>query len=287
MSTKHLDPPQSGHGGSRAAQRRAKKKAKMQHDDSTCADVGSATNHQMVGHSPSAEAIGRSVAAEGATPASSSAPSAGTSVHVDEESNSVGAGNRRYREWQIPMPDPGSELHDALQVALSQASTIHGRKYRYGAILLSGEDFIPLRSGSNKTIFQRDKIHAEMSALKGFDRPAGKDMLIGRLAPVRPPATRLPGAGDETSEDSDADRSAPAASANDEHAPSRGAIEGKVLNARPCDRCEARMVAKGIRRCYFTVNRTSMGVLEYNPEVTRAHGLPRGGCPSRRSDAEA
>lgn len=29
------------------------------------------------------------------------------------------------------------------------------------------------------------------------------------------------------------------------------------------------MVAKGIRRCFFTVNRTSIGVLEYNPEAVR------------------
>ena len=41
---------------------------------------------------------------------------------------------------------------------------------------------------------------------------------------------------------------------------------GKVLNARPCARCEAKMVERGVRRCLFTVSRRVLGVLEYNPE---------------------
>ena len=40
----------------------------------------------------------------------------------------------------------------------------------------------------------------------------------------------------------------------------------KLLNARPCDNCEAKMVRTGIRRCYFTINAASVGVLEYNPD---------------------
>ena len=199
------------------------------------------------------------------------------------------------------MPPPGSELHDALQVALGNAALIHGRKYRYGAILLSGEDHIPLRSGSNKTLFQRDKIHAEMSALKGFARPAGKDMLIGRLAPVRPPGHRArpaSGAGD-TDDDDDSDdgcvaEAGRAAGATDDSflqrssSSSSGSAAAKILNARPCDRCEARMVAKGIRRCFFTLNRTSIGVIEYNPEegaVRRATLAlaPTRACPQPHS----
>ena len=40
----------------------------------------------------------------------------------------------------------------------------------------------------------------------------------------------------------------------------------QVLNARPCARCEARMIQKGVRRCYFTLSDTRLGILEYNPE---------------------
>ncbi|KAL1518861.1 hypothetical protein AB1Y20_003138 [Prymnesium parvum] len=150
------------------------------------------------------------------------------------------------REWQIPTPTPDTDdaLLAALHMAVEQAATIHGRKYRYGALLIAGEDHVPLKSGSNKKPFLRDNIHAEMSVLKGCPRPAGKDMLIARLAPCAPE----PGRDSESESFSSK--------------PERR----KILNARPCERCEAKMVSKGIRRCYFTINASSIGVLEYNPD---------------------
>lgn len=190
------------------------------------------------------------------------------------------------------MPDEDSELYDAVQLALSEASTIVGRKYRYGAILLAGEDHIPLKSGSNKKPFMRDNIHAEMCVLKGCARPAGKDMMIARLAPSRDSRGTGGGKGgkkgggggfvgddddDSIDDDDDEPRRAPAVPTAPVGAPpSRsgagdgggGAASRKVLNARPCANCEARMVAKGVRRCYFTLNKTTLGVLEYNAEVS-------------------
>ena len=46
----------------------------------------------------------------------------------------------------------------------------------------------------------------------------------------------------------------------------RKAPAEKLLNARPCEVCERKMVARGIRRCYFTLSSTALGVLAYNPE---------------------
>jgi len=191
------------------------------------------------------------------------------------------------------MPDPDDELFDAVAVALSQASEITGRKYRYGATLLAGEDHIPMKSGSNKKVFQRDEIHAEMSVLKGCARPEGKDMLIARLAPVKPskPAKLKRSIDDEDGLDDDDDddddeedaaeptaggvsdgakrrraASAPAPAPDPAALLAAGGMRalGKVLNARPCARCEAKMVARGIRRCFFTLDGQSLGVLQYN-----------------------
>ena len=99
------------------------------------------------------------------------------------------------------MPAAGEPLFDALQIALAQAATIHGRKYRYGALLLAGDDLIPMKSGSNRKVFLRDNIHAEMSVLKGCDRPRGKDMLIARLAPAKRARSRADVEDDDDSED--------------------------------------------------------------------------------------
>jgi hypothetical protein len=196
---------------------------------------------------------------------------------------SIGA----YREWRIPMPAPGAELHDALLVALEQAQSIHGRKYRYGAILLSGEDHIPLRSGSNKTPFQRDKIHAEMSALKGYPRPEGKDMLIGRLAPVRPPGRMHACMGSDgvgaCSDDDGSDEGEPRIQSGSKPAihgaeSSRTGADrfgGKILNARPCNRCEARMAAKGTRPCLDPSAHAEL----YSTPTQRPHPPP---CPGAR-----
>lgn len=179
----------------------------------------------------------------------------------------------------MDMPAPGTELHEAVELALAQAALITGRKYRYGAILLAGDDHIPMKQGSNKKLFQRGNIHAEASVLKGCARPEGKDMLIARLAPVRP-------ARDGSDDDSDGDegRGANAAVAGaasgdavrkggkrvlsgDEGARGSAALGtyGKMLNARPCANCEAKMVRRGVRLCYFTLNARQLGVLEYNP----------------------
>jgi len=161
------------------------------------------------------------------------------------------------------MPTAEDDLFDALQLALQQANTITGRKYRYGATLLAGEDAIPLKQGSNKKQFQRANIHAEMAALKGCTRPAGKDMLVARLAPVR---------SARRDDDSDGESGDDSSGGNRAHRRKGGAAApeppvGKVLNARPCARCEARMVERGVRRCYFTIDGARLGVLEYNPDT--------------------
>ena len=186
------------------------------------------------------------------------------------------------------MPAAGEPLFDALQIALAQAATIHGRKYRYGALLLAGDDLIPMKSGSNRKVFLRDNIHAEMSVLKGCDRPRGKDMLIARLAPAKRARSSADVEDDDDSEDGAAGEerarscgvAGRASAAVDiavapllDSTPAESAREdasldhfGKMLNARPCARCEAKMVERGVRRCFFTVNSRRVGVLEYNPD---------------------
>ncbi len=137
---------------------------------------------------------------------------------------------------------------------------------------------IVLRASSNKTPFQRDAIHAEMAALKGCPRPEGKDIVLARLAPVKPAGAA---ADDEELEEGQA--TAP---------PSRGA---KLLNAKPCSacrgmslvalavagaplgmqrptpgrrctrRCEFKMTKRGICRVYYTINAREIGVMQLNP----------------------
>ena len=182
-------------------------------------------------------------------------------------------GSGPYREWQMPMPTAGNPLFDVLEMALDEAESIRGRKYRYGALLVAGEDCIPLRSGSNKKPFQRENIHAEASVLKGCERAEGKDMVIGRVAPTRDAAGRdaagrdaaLSWELDDEEADGGAAGGADGGAAGAERAPA-AASRPKVLNARPCARCEAKMVARGIRRCFFTLNSRTLGVLEYNPD---------------------
>ena len=159
-----------------------------------------------------------------------------------------------HREWELPLPSPSDELFDGFSQALSAARLITGRKYRYGATVCAGDDHIPVKLGSNKKIFNRDEIHAEMAALKGCERPAGKDILLVRLAPTRPDRR------DDDNDDDDDDDD------DDAGAKRRKAPAEKLLNARPCEVCERKMVARGIRRCYFTLSSTALGVLAYNPE---------------------
>ena len=193
-------------GGSRAAQRRAKKRAREAPTDEASADAAS-------------------------EPAASSAP---------PESSSEPAAASALTEWTIPMPAADSDLGEAIELARAQASTISGRKYRYGACLLA--DDIVLRTSSNKTPFQRAEIHAEMAALKGCPRPAGKDVVLARLAPVKP------------------------APADDDGEPGEAAAPaGKLLNARPCAACEFKMTQRGIARVFFTLNAREVGVMQLNP----------------------
>jgi hypothetical protein len=150
--------------------------------------------------------------------------------------------------------------------------------------LMAGDDHIPIKSGSNKKPFQRDNIHAEHMVLKGCARPAGKDMMIARLAPTKP--TKAAAALDEDGCELDSDDETAAgietlatatvmagtAATGTGTGAGTGAARaaasgfGKMLNARPCARCEARMVARGVRRCYFTLNNSRLGVLEYNAD---------------------
>jgi hypothetical protein len=197
-------------------------------------------------------------------PAAPAAPSVGGGAGANPD------GLGKYREWTLPMPPVGSELYEDLQIAIGEARTIRGRKYRYGALLLAGDDHIPLRAGNNKKPFQRENIHAEASVLKGCARPEGKDMLIARLAPTRESVGTGGGAGGRehvgyNSDDSDDDVAAAAAAVQGHAHASEASGGGKLLNARPCANCEAKMVRRGIRLCYFTLNATTLGVLEYNP----------------------
>ena len=262
---------------SRAAQRRARKRARedgtrqavdgaynaassappvmlcscARYDPDAPADSGSAasTANQIW-----TDAAWGSCGASGGVPQRASSTAARVSVSVaspEECQQCDDAGNEAKRsaeqsgtfaEWSIPRPGADSELYDGLSIAITQARAITGRKYRYGATLLAGEDSIPLKSGSNKKVFLRANIHAEMAALKGCVRPAGKDMMLARLAPVAPE-----GSDDEES--------------------GRGAAREKLLNARPCSVCEAKMIARGIRHCYFTLNDRELGVLAYNADT--------------------
>ena len=240
-------------GGSRAALRRQKKKAKTL--DSTPVD----------GDVP-AQAYDTVIPAKAETSTAQahqlSDSSASKQADVNSSAGAASSSNSVYPEWELPLPTDGP-LYDTMLLAVSQASTITGRKYRYGAILMAGEDHIPMKSGSNKTPFQRDAIHAEMSVLKGCPRPEGKDMMIARLAPVKPTVIKTIDSDDEDEDSGDALRVPPP---EVKDVPTKRDGYGKILNARPCARCESKMVERGVRRCYFTVNGTTLGVLEYNPE---------------------
>ena len=178
------------------------------------------------------------------------APTAEPPAAAASSADAEPAAAASHREWELPLPSPSDELFDGFSQALSAARLITGRKYRYGATVCAGDDHIPVKLGSNKKIFNRDEIHAEMAALKGCERPAGKDILLVRLAPTRP---------DRRDDDDDGDDGV--ADAKRRKAPAE-----KLLNARPCEVCERKMVARGIRRCYFTLSSTALGVLAYNPE---------------------
>ena len=179
------------------------------------------------------------------------APTAESPAAAASSADAEPAAAASHREWELPLPSPSDELFDGFSQALSAARLITGRKYRYGATVCAGDDHIPVKLGSNKKIFNRDEIHAEMAALKGCERPAGKDILLVRLAPTRPDR-RDDGDDDDDDDDAGAKR--------------RKAPAEKLLNARPCEVCERKMVARGIRRCYFTLSSTALGVLAYNPE---------------------
>mmetsp|Transcript_7086 Transcript_7086/g.22427 ORF Transcript_7086/g.22427 Transcript_7086/m.22427 type:complete len:234 (-) Transcript_7086:116-817(-) len=226
-------------GGSRAAQRRERKRAKA-----SGAAVPEAPSNKCA--RTQASACSAATHDEPAAPAVHEEPVAAFAINASgaPSAEAGAAPSPQYREWQIPAPNAANDdgLYEALQIAVDQAATIHGRKYRYGALLIAGDDHVPLKSGSNKKPFLRDNIHAEMSVLKGCPRPAGKDMFIARLAPTAPPAEGA---------------AAPSATP---------AGRRKILNAMPCDRCEAKMIRTGIRHCYFTINATTIGVRLYNAD---------------------
>ena len=234
---------------SRAAQRRARKRARDAPD---------------AGLAAPAVAPSSAARAEAALPAQHAAPSAAVlpaSAQSALAEPRAGETTSAFQLTELAMPTAEDDLFDALQLALGQARTITGRKYRYGATLLAGEDAIPLKQGSNKKQFQRANIHAEMAALKGCTRSEGKDMLVARVAPVRTVKR------DNSSSDSDSDSDS-GGGRRKGGAPAAPPPAGKVLNARPCARCEARMVERGVRRCYFTIDGARLGVLEYNPDAT-------------------
>ena len=216
-------------GASRATLRRQAKKAKA-------AGLQPAPAAKRMRTEDLVPAVGSSTTSHGAALSDDAecAPCTHSEQDIGQGADASAApgGTSSYREWQIEAPDKESELWDSLQIAVAQAATIHGRKYRYGALLIAGDDHVPMRSGSNKKPFMRDNIHAEMSVLKGCSRPAGKDMLIARLAPT-----------------------APVASVDDEGAVGVRTLlaagkprQPKILNARPCENCEAKMVRPSHRR---------------------------------------
>ncbi len=130
-------------------------------------------------------------------------------------------------------------------------------------------DDIVLRASSNRTPFQRSEIHAEMAALKGCARPAGKDVVLVRLAPVKPPSSA--GDADDDDDDGELDDDAPGPTAAASAAASAAAAPvlgeralGKVLNARPCAACEFKMTQRGICRVYYTANARECVVMQLN-----------------------
>ena len=126
-------------------------------------------------------------------------------------------------------------------------------------------DDIVLRASSNRTPFQRSEIHAEMAALKGCARPAGKDVVLVRLAPVKPPSSAGDADDDDDDGELDDDAPAPAAAAAAAAAPVLGQRAlGKVLNARPCAACEFKMTQRGICRVYYTANARECVVMQLN-----------------------
>lgn len=250
---------QSGAGGSRAAQRRQRKRAKQE-----------GAKQESGPSQPCAALAPLSAPLPAPPPQAPTATAIAVAPRPPREEEVAAATSGTYREWQMAMPAEGDELFDALQIALAQAATIQGRKYRYGALLLAGEDLIPIKSGSNKKPFLRDNIHAEMSVLKGCDRPRGKDMLIVRLAPAKR-ARRDEDADDGS--DFDIDEAVTRSCAP----PDTG---GKILNARPCARCEAKMVERGVRRCLFTLNARTVGVVRA-PSCRSALASPIGRCSTR------
>ena len=132
-------------------------------------------------------------------------------------------------------------------------------------------DDIVLRASSNRTPFQRSEIHAEMAALKGCARPAGKDVVLVRLAPVKPPSSAGDADDDDDDDDGELDDDAlgPTAAASAAAAAAAAPVLGqralgKVLNARPCAACEFKMTQRGICRVYYTANARECVVMQLN-----------------------
>ena len=130
-------------------------------------------------------------------------------------------------------------------------------------------DDIVLRASSNRTPFQRSEIHAEMAALKGCARPAGKDVVLVRLAPVKPPSSAGDADDDDDDGELDDDALGPTAAASAAAAAAAAPVLGqralgKVLNARPCAACEFKMTQRGICRVYYTANARECVVMQLN-----------------------
>ena len=176
------------------------------------------------------------------------------------------------REWEMDMPPGESDAAESFHLAAQHALKVHA-KYRYGAVLVTGSDYMPLRSGSNSKPFKRKEIHAEAATLKvqqsihsiatnqfvqfvekkcfacaciciaihpnqgsppGLAK--GKTILIARVPPRTKKAVSA-----TASATGNAESSKPATSR-----------QQRYLNARPCEKCYAKMTKFGVRMCAFT-----------------------------------
>eukprot|EP00466_Bigelowiella_natans_P001326 jgi/Bigna1/139198/aug1.49_g13906 len=163
-------------------------------------------------------------------------------------------------EWEMALPSPETDSGKSFLLAAEQAERVHA-KYRYGAVLVTGSDFIPLRVGSNSKPFKRKEIHAEAATLKGLPSGGakGKTMIIVRLPPR---SSKVKLARNDTSKKSVVDEADEDDSdfcifekfrTSESVAEAEAvALHGRYLNARPCENCYKKMETAGVRLCVFT-----------------------------------
>jgi len=75
------------------------------------------------------------------------------------------AKDKGMSELELDMPPADSDAGESFKLAADQAFKVHAN-YRYGASLVTGDDFMPVRMGCNGKPFKRKEIHAEAAALK-------------------------------------------------------------------------------------------------------------------------